>query len=108
MSAYAPVAAQKQTCREVRYGAGTGLTVLCTCVARSLLLRSAFKQLVAELLRYEALGSLPCLVIVTAEREELLEHDALGCCIDGSSPHVLHQRAYLVNDAKDQDLRAGL
>jgi len=25
------------------------------------------------------------LVIVTAEREELLEHDALGCCIDGKS-----------------------
>jgi hypothetical protein len=61
--------------------------------ARRLLLRSAFKQSVVDLLRYEALRPLPCLVIVTAEREELLEHDALGCCIDGSSPHVLHQRA---------------
>jgi hypothetical protein len=58
--------------------------------ARRLLLRSAFKQPVAELLRHEALRPLPCLVIVTAEREELLEHDALGCCIDGSSPHILH------------------
>jgi hypothetical protein len=46
------------------------------------LLRSAFKQPVADLLRYEALRSLPCLFIVTAEREELLEHDALGCCVD--------------------------
>jgi hypothetical protein len=61
--------------------------------ARRLLLRSAFEQSVADLLRYEALRPLPCLVIVTAEREELLEHDALGCCIDGSSPHQLHQRA---------------
>ena len=73
-----------------------------------LLLRSAFKQSVADLLRYEALRPLPCLVIVTAEREELLEHDALGCCIDGNGQHVLHQRAYLLNDADDQDLRAGL
>ena len=53
--------------------------------ARRLLLRSAFKQPVAELLRHETLRPLPCLVIVAAECEELLEHDALGCCIDGSS-----------------------
>src|SRR5215471_21114192 len=76
--------------------------------ARRLLLRSAFKQPVADLLRYEALRPLPCLVIVTVEREELLQHDALGCCINDSSPHQLHQRASLLNDADDQDLRAGL
>jgi hypothetical protein len=61
--------------------------------ARRLLLRSAFKQPVADLLRYEALGALPCLVIVTAELEVPSEHDALGCCIDDSNPHNLHQRA---------------
>jgi hypothetical protein len=61
--------------------------------ARRLLLRSAFKQPVADLLRYEAFRPLPCLVIVTAELEVLSEHDALGCCIDGSNPHNLHQRA---------------
>jgi hypothetical protein len=61
--------------------------------ARRLLLRAAFKQSIADLLRYEALGPLPCLVIVTAELEVLSEHDALGCCIDGSNPHNLHQRA---------------
>src|SRR6516165_6410729 len=75
---------------------------------RRLLLRSAFKQPIAELLRHEALRPLPCLVIVAAEREELLEHDALGCCIDGGSPRHLHQRADLLNAADDQDLRAGL
>src|ERR1700716_2726373 len=51
--------------------------------ARGLLLRSTFKQPVADLLRYKALRPLPCLVIVAAEREELPEHDALGCRIDG-------------------------
>jgi hypothetical protein len=61
--------------------------------ARRLLLRAAFKQSVADLLRYEALRPLPCLVIVTAELEVLSEHDALGCCIDGNNPHNLHQRA---------------
>src|SRR5262245_9826972 len=76
--------------------------------ARGLLLRSAFKQPVADLLRYEALRPLPCLVVVAAEREELPEHDALGCRIEGNSPHQLHQRAPLMNDADDQDLRAGL
>ncbi|MGB8606243.1 hypothetical protein, partial [Bradyrhizobium sp.] len=80
----------------------TGFRLAATHLSR----RSAFKQSVADLLRYEALRPLPCLVIVTAESEELLEQDALGCCIDGSSPHVLHQRAYLLNDADDQDLRA--
>jgi hypothetical protein len=61
--------------------------------ARGLLLRSPFKQPVADLLRYEAFRPLPCLVIVTAELEVLSEHDALGCRIDGSNPHHLHQRA---------------
>lgn len=61
--------------------------------ARGLLLRSTFKQPVADLLRYKALRPLPCLVIVAAELEVLSEHDALGCCIDGSNPHNLHQRA---------------
>src|SRR5262245_8802219 len=84
------------------------LSVKAGLIARRLLLRSAFKQPVADLLRYEALRPLPCLVVVAAEREELPEHDALGCRIDGSSPRRLHQRAHLVNGADDQDLRAGL
>src|ERR1700751_6119351 len=69
--------------------------------ARRLLLRSAFKQPVAELLRHEALRPLPCLVIVAAEREELLEHVALGCCIDGSSLRQLYKRAHLMKAADD-------
>jgi hypothetical protein len=72
---------------------------------RGLLLRSAFKQPVADLLRYKALRPLPCPVVVAAEREELLEHDALGCRIDGNGPRHLHQRAPLMNDADNQDLR---
>jgi hypothetical protein len=76
--------------------------------ARRLLLRSAFKQPVTELLRHEALRPLPSLVIVAAEREELFEHDALGSCIDGSRLRPLHERAHLMKAADDQDLRAGL
>ena len=41
-----------------------------------------------------------------AEREELPEHDALGCCIDGSSLRQLHERAHLMKAADDQDPRA--
>ena len=82
----------------------TGLTGPCTCVERSLLL----KQPVADLLRYEALRPLPCLVIVAAELEVLPEHDTLGCCIDGNSLRELHQGAHLMKAADDQDPRAGL
>src|SRR5260370_15356600 len=89
-------------------GAKPGLTGPSTCVARSLLLRSAFKQPVADLLRYKALGPLPCLVIVAAELEVLPEHDTLGCCIDGNSLRKLHQGAHLMKAADDQDPRAGL
>src|ERR1700730_7543140 len=88
--------------------AKTGLTGPCTWVARSLLLRSAFRQPVADLLRYKALRPLPCLVIVAAELEVLPEHDTLGCCIDGTSLRELHQGAHLMKAADDQDPRAGL
>ena len=89
-------------------GHKTGLTGPCTCVARSLLLRSAFKQPIADLIRYKALRPLPCLVIVAAELEVLPEHDTLGCCIDGDSLRQLHQGAHLMKAPDNQDLRAGL
>src|SRR3954469_21970515 len=85
----------------------TGLTVSCTCVANNLLLRSAFKQPVADLLRYKALRPLPCLVVVAAELEVFPKHDALRFCIDSNSLRKLHQRAHLMEAADDQDLRAG-
>jgi hypothetical protein len=40
------------------------VSVKCRRAARRLLLRSVFKQPVADLLRHEALRPLPCLVIV--------------------------------------------
>jgi hypothetical protein len=88
---------KKQILRRIERRSATGQTgMTCTCVARSLLLRSALKQLVADS-RYKALRPLPGLVVVAAELEVFPKHDALGFLRGGSMVALAVREATVTN-----------